>query len=190
MEPPDLPQGIRAARYCSEHYSCKLTFCSPLVDAIITRFEVLKENGFALSRWLPFAVEASWITGRWAKLHSYLRQCSRQDSGDFNIGIGIALNAFRNGDKTAFRKMINGLRLNVAKSLSANSVSSLQSCHDSVLKFHALAEVERIVNSGKDGANSRSIAGDALERRLDILGGYITDKQYLLGLRRAAMELA
>lgn len=167
----------------SQHYTHSL-------DAIITRFEVLKENGLAPSRLIPFAVEASWITGRWAKLHNYLQTCQEHDTGEFSIGIGSALNAFRQGDKKMFKNIINNLRLNVAKTVTANSSASLQSCHDSIFKLHALAEVECIVNSGNEGANSASVIWDTLSRRLDVLGGYITDKQYLLGLRRATMELA
>ena len=159
-------------------------------DAIITRFEVLKENGLAPSRLVPFAVEASWITGRWAKLHSYLQNCQEHDTGEFSIGIGSALNAFRLGDKKVFRNIINSLRLNVAKTMTANSSASLQSCHNSIFKLHALAEVECIAYSSNEGANSASVVWDALNRRLDVLGGYITDKQYLLGLRRGIMELA
>ena len=135
-------------------------------------------------------MEASWITGRWAKLHNYLQLCSEQETGGFNIGVGSALNAFRQGDKLTFRETINGLRLNVAKSLTGNTVTSLQSCHDSILKLHALVEVECIANSDNERGNPRSVVSDALDRRLDVLGGYITDKQYLLGLRRATMELA
>lgn len=134
-------------------------------------------------------MEASWITGRWTKLHNYLQLCSEQNTGDFNIGIGSALNVFRQGDKLSFGEKIDILRLNVVKSLTANSVASLQSCHDSILKLHALTEVECIANSGNEGANPSSLISDALNRRLDVLGGYITDKQYLLGLRRAMMEL-
>lgn len=160
-----------------------------ILDAILTRFEVLKENESALSRLLPFAVEASWITGRWTKLHNYLQLRSDQNTGYFNIGIGSALNAFRQGDKMSFGEIINSLRLNAVKSLTTNSVASLQSCHDSILRLHALTEVECIANSGSEGASSHSRVTDALNRRLDVLGGYITDKQYLLGLRRAMMEL-
>lgn len=89
-----------------------------------------------------------------------------------------------------FGKIVNRLRLNVAKALNANSVTSLQSCHDSIFKLHALTEVERIADCKSEGADSPSVVWDALNRRLDVLGGYITDKQYLLGLRRAIMELA
>ncbi|KAJ5708031.1 hypothetical protein N7488_007832 [Penicillium malachiteum] len=168
-------------------------------DAILTRFETLKENDSATSRFLPFAVEASWITGRWSKLQGYLELCAEQGTGDFNVGIGSALHSLRERhenndseaqqDPGAFAKVIDELRLNVAKSLTANSVASLQSCHDDMLRLHALADVEAIANAGA-GNSSYSDLPAALKRRLDVLGGYIADKQYLLGIRRAAMELA
>jgi serine/threonine-protein kinase ATR len=74
--------------------------------------------------------------------------------------------------------------------MAANSVTSLQSCHDSILRLHALTEMESIGNAGNQGHSSRSEVSDALSRRLDVLGGYLSDKQYLLGLRRATMELS
>ncbi|KAJ5300562.1 uncharacterized protein N7443_005564 [Penicillium atrosanguineum] len=159
-------------------------------DAILTRFEVVKDNESAASRFLPFAVEASWITGRWDKLKGYLELSAKKGTGDFNAGMGSALNFLRQNKAEKFIEIINGLRLNVAKSLTANSVASLQTCHDDMLRLHALADIESIANAGAAGSNpSLDILG-ALNRRLDVLGGYLADKQYLLGLRRAAMELA
>ncbi|KAJ5731044.1 uncharacterized protein N7483_005552 [Penicillium malachiteum] len=168
-------------------------------DAILTRFETLKENDAATSRFLPFAVEASWITGRWSKLKGYLELCAEQGTGDFNVGIGSALHSLRERlenndsevqqDPGAFAKVIDELRLNVAKSLTANSIASLQSCHDDMLRLHALADVEAIANAGAGNPSYPDLPA-ALKRRLDVLGGYIADKQYLLGIRRAAMELA
>ncbi|KAA8650030.1 protein kinase MEC1 [Aspergillus tanneri] len=157
-------------------------------DAILTRFEILKSTP-SVSKLLPFAVEASWITGKWGKLHDYLQLCSRQGTGDFNIGIGSAFDTFRHGSRGEFEAIINDLRLTVAKSLTTNSVTSLQSCHDSMLKLHALADVEAMANL-KVGQNvTHSEISNILDRRLSVLGGHISDKQYLLGLRRATMEL-
>lgn len=135
-------------------------------------------------------MEASWITGKWEKLDSYLQLCAKQNTGDFNVGIGSALSALRQGNRALFKDIVNGLRLSVAKSLTVNSVVSLQSCHDSILKLHALTEVESIADAGNDGCITPSEVRDSLNRRLDILGGYLSDKQYLLGLRRASMELS
>jgi serine/threonine-protein kinase ATR len=157
-------------------------------DAIIARVDTLNSAG-STSRFLPFAVEASWITGNWDKLRSYLQMRSPENTGDFNIGVGSALCALRLGNKTEFRNIIHDLQLSVAKSLTVNSVTSLQSCHDSILKLHALTEMELISDCESSENSSLTCIHDVLNRRLDVLGGYIADKQYLLGLRRATMEL-
>ncbi|KAI9373995.1 hypothetical protein BJX61DRAFT_532757 [Aspergillus egyptiacus] len=159
-------------------------------DAILTRFELLKTTS-SIPRFLPFAVEASWMTSRWEKMHTYLGLCAERNTADFNIGIGLALDAFRRGQRQRFSEIVGGLRLSVAKSLTANSVTSLQSCHDSMLKLHALTEIEYLALVGGTDKDPQARRGlrHSLERRLDVLGGYLSDKQYLLGLRRAAMEL-
>jgi len=144
-----------------------------------------------MPKFLSFAVEASWVTGKWDKMHNYLKLCARKTTADFNIGIGLALDAFRQGERQQFGKLIDGLRLSVAKALTTNSVTSLQSCHDSMLKLHALTEVESVILAGAAHKKPDSCTDlrNSLDRRLDVLGGYLSDKQYLLGLRRAAMEL-
>lgn len=185
-----LKESGQQGRFTTSKSSASGVFCSLCLDAILTRFEILKENESATSRFLPFAVEASWITGRWDKLNGYLELCARQGAGDFSVGIGSALLTLRQGNPESFTEIINGLRLNVAKSLTANSVTSLQSCHDDMLRLHALADVESIANAGIGSSHSSSDLLRALDRRLDVLGGYLADKQYLLGLRRATMELA
>lgn len=158
------------------------------LDAVLTRFEVLKENESAASRFLPFAVEASWIMSRWDKLEGYLDLRAKQGTEEFNVGIGLALDALRQKKDESFTDKINELRLNVARSLTTNSVASLQACHNDMLRLHALSEVESIAKA--QSGQSRSGLLGALDRRLDVLGGYLSDKQYLLGLRRATMELA
>lgn len=163
-----------------------------LIDAILTRFEVLKEDKPAATRFLPFAVEASWITSRWDKLQGYLELCEKSGTGEFNVGMGNALNTLHqnNTEAEAFTNIVNGLRLQVAKSLNANSVASLQSCHDDMLRLHALTDIESIANAETNSPGSYQDLLKGLDRRLDVLGGYLADKQYLLGLRRATMELA
>lgn len=158
------------------------------LDAILTRFEALKENQSSASRFLPFAIESSWIMSRWDKLEGYLELCVKQGTEEFNVGIGSALDALRNKQVGAFTGKINELRLNVARSLTANSAASLQSCHDNMLRLHALSEVESIATAASNKSHSDLLG--ALDRRLDVMGGYLTEKQYILGLRRATMELA
>lgn len=122
-------------------------------------------------------------------MHNYLQLSSRHHTTDFNIGVASAFNAFRQGNVAAFQDAIDGLRLGISKSLTVNSVTSLQSCHDSILKLHALTEMESICNFRTQDCSHSDVC-DTLDRRLDVLGGYLSDKQYLLGLRRATMELS
>lgn len=130
------------------------------------------------------------MTGKWEKLDSYLQQCANQNVWDFNIGVGAALSTLHKGDLPAFRDSIRNLRRGIVKTLASTSVTSLQSCHYDILQLHALAELEIIAGSGgAEHGISPDFAG-SLDRRLNILGGYSTDKQYLLGLRRACMELS
>lgn len=116
--------------------------------------------------------------------------CSDQVTGDFNIGMGSALCALHQRRTGLFKKIVNDLRRNIAKGFTTNSIASLQASHDSILQLHVLTEVESIADVSSSGYGNRGSLMEALDRRLDILGGYLSDKQYLLGLRRATMELS
>lgn len=139
---------------------------------------------------LPFAVEASWVTGKWTKLEQYLISSNEALQGDFNVGIGRALLALFHKEFDQFSSILNNLRLLTAKSLSITNTTSLQVCHEALLKFHVIMEIEAI--SGVLGADERGKQSLLLtmNQRLDLLGASGTDKQYLLGLRRASMQLS
>ncbi|EAS29766.2 UVSB PI-3 kinase [Coccidioides immitis RS] len=157
-------------------------------DVLLNQFGSLKTTEATLPKMLPFAVEASWVTSKWDRLETYLAQRPKHGVGDFTIGVGSALAAIRARDQS-FKNKINELRLNVAKGLTSNSVSSFQASHDSISKLHVLAEMELLTNMESESSPSRETLFDTLDRRLAILGGCISDKQYILGLRRAIMEL-
>lgn len=161
-----------------------------MIDALLDKFETFRRSETYLPRLLPFAVEASLWTAKWDKLDEYLKLCLKENTDDFTIGIASALNALRNGDKSTFHEIVNGLRLSRAKSMTSNSTLSLQSCHDELLQLHALSEIEAIVGAGELTPSAKAKLMDALDHRLDLLGVYISEKQYLLGLRRAAMGLS
>jgi len=81
------------------------------------------------------------------------------------------------------------LREKVAGSMSYATTASLRASHDLMLRCHVLSDLEMIVDKPvtEDGTGQPILA--ALDRRLEVLGAYVSDKQYLLGVRRAAMEL-
>ncbi|PGG96942.1 serine/threonine-protein kinase ATR [Blastomyces parvus] len=156
---------------------------------LLNQFDNLDLAKSTLPKMLPITMEASWLAGRWNKLDSYAAMASEQAVGDFNVIIGSALSMLRHGKLGKFEDTITKLRLNVAKGLTSNSVASFHASHDSVLKLHALAEIELLTSPALKNREDRITLFEALDRRLDILGGCIGDKQYLLGLRRATMEL-
>ncbi|KAL8735716.1 MAG: hypothetical protein Q9181_002719 [Wetmoreana brouardii] len=139
---------------------------------------------------LPFACEASWVTGNWNRLEEYLADAPEILNGDFNIGVGRALLAHARDSKEAFVHSLDDVRHRTAKSLSVTNTASLQACHDVLLKLHALTEIEAIAGIHKHGSLDKSALVVSLGQRLDMLGPFISDKQYVLGLRRAAMQLS
>ena len=88
-----------------------------------------------------------------------------------------------------FSNVLDQLGRNTVRGLSATNTTSLQGCHDSLLKFHALTEIEMIGGAVKMDNNKRLSLLSLMDQRLDVLGPFVADKQYLLGLRRAAMQL-
>lgn len=139
---------------------------------------------------LPFATEAAWVTGKWDKLKDYLSMSTEASDGDFNVGIGRALLALSEDKIGQFSTIMDQLRRNTARGLSATNTTSLQGCHDFLLKFHALAEIEMISGHRDMDKNMKASLLSSMDQRLDVLGPFVSDKQYLLGLRRAAMQLS
>jgi serine/threonine-protein kinase ATR len=140
---------------------------------------------------LPFAAEAAWSTGKWDQLERILASPSEQiTSMDFNVGIGRALLALHRKQETKFTQTIEALRTAVAKELSPTSTASLHAAHDNLVKLHVLYEIEAISGMSAGASQDREVLLGSLDRRLDILGAYTSDKQYLLGIRRAVMQLS
>jgi serine/threonine-protein kinase ATR len=141
---------------------------------------------------LPFAAEAAWSAGKWEQLERILGSSSISDPNaflDFNVGIGRALLALRRKDGNEFLKTIAALREALAAGLTPSTTASIQNCHDHLVKLHALYELETI--SGTTSRTpDRKVILENLERRLDVIGAYTSDKQYLLGVRRATMSLS
>lgn len=106
---------------------------------------------------------------------------------DFNVGVGKALLALSKTDEVQFRTITAALRRNLSGSLSPSNTNSLQACHDTLVKLHALYEIEAISGIMPSTTLSRETILENLDRRLDVIGAYTSDKQYLLGVRRATM---
>ena len=139
---------------------------------------------------MPFAAEASWVTSKWDKLDRYLSRLQGVVEHEFNVGIGSSLLALYHKNDSRFLDLIDKLRYNAARSLSASNTASLQFCRDIMLKFHVLTEIEAMSGVKNTEQLDRPLMVKHLHYRLDILGASSSDKQYLLGLRRAVMQLS
>lgn len=161
-------------------------------DVLLNQIDAFKASSVSSSLSLPFACEASWVTSKWSKLEGYLALVPASLDGNFNIGVGRALLALAKDEKENFIRILDDIRRRTAKRLSATSTASLQACHDALLNLHALAEIEAIGGGRMYGpSDNKSAVVASLNQRLELLGGaFSSDKQYLLGLRRAAMQLS
>ena len=113
-----------------------------------------------------------------------------KDTGeDFNVSVGSALLALYRKDTAEFTSTINSVREQIASSMSMASSLSIGACHDTMLKFHVLSELEMIAGTDSPEVDHGKII-ESLNKRLAILGAYLNDKQYLLGIRRAALQLS
>ncbi|RPA97874.1 hypothetical protein L873DRAFT_1828879 [Choiromyces venosus 120613-1] len=138
---------------------------------------------------LRYAVEAAWISGKWDVLERNLEKSNEHTENLYELRVGNALHALRKCDSGAFTKAISLARECVLGGLTESFTSSLRQCHESMVKLHALSELEEISNALGNGTYGNEIASN-LRRRLDVLGTYSKDKQHLLALRRAAYVLS
>ena len=158
-------------------------------DVLLNQIAGFKQSEASLSISRPFAVEASWATGKWNKMKDYMSGAAAKNASDFNIGIAAALIAFQEKNYERFTDWLVKLRKDAARSLSTTSVSSLQACHDTMLKFHVLTDIE-VISRIKQKDLTRVTLVESLEHRLNVLGAFSSNKQYLLGIRRAMMQLS
>ncbi|KAF4624113.1 hypothetical protein G7Y89_g14062 [Cudoniella acicularis] len=159
-------------------------------DVLLNYVEGMQTAQDAASRLLPFATEASWATGRWSALEKYTNMAPKGMGEDFNVRVGQALLALHQKNVDLFKSSIKSTREQIACSLSVAATASFGACHDSMLKLHVLTELEMIAGTDKAGPVDRPSVLASLNRRLEVIGAYLNDKQYLLGLRRAAMQLS
>ncbi|KAI5289196.1 serine/threonine-protein kinase M1 [Ascosphaera aggregata] len=150
---------------------------------LLSQFDTLRSSEKTLTSTLPMVIDSAWMAGDLTRLSRYLEIASEKHIDDFAIGIGSVLQSLYCGETETATQQIESLRRSVAKGLTVNAVSSLKRSHESVLKLHALSELEQVAIAEK------SSTFDDLNQRLTMLGGCIHDKCYVLNLRRVAMEI-
>lgn len=158
-------------------------------DVLLNYVEGMHTATKTVSRLLPFATEASWATGRWPTLEKYTKLAPKDGGEDFNVKVGEALLALHGKNIALFTSTVQSLREQIACTMSLSTTPSLGACHDIMLKFHVLTELEMIAGTDDSGVERAHIL-DSLNKRIEVIGAYLNDKQYLLGIRRAAMQLS
>ena len=143
---------------------------------------------------VDIAVQASWLSEKWEYLEIFLKTSLRSTESSYEIHLGRALTALRLQDSETFKNAIQAARQEVVKGLSHSSTSTLDQCHSSMLKLHALFEVESIssaINEGQfQNPKKKEICIARLQRRLDLLGASARDKEHILAIRRAVFALS
>ena len=142
-----------------------------------------------INRIIPYAVEASWATNRWKTMRKFISRYQGDRAENFNVSIAQALAYLQNGLTKSFVEEMKLLRERVGSSMTFSATSSLSTCHEPMLKCHVLTDLELIAGINNDGTQHLQETLKTLNRRLEVLGSYVSDKQYILGIRRAAMEL-
>ncbi|KAF5605879.1 uvsb pi-3 kinase [Fusarium pseudocircinatum] len=159
-------------------------------EGLLNHIEGMHTDASTDNKIMPYAVEAAWVTGRWESLTKFAQRFRGDPIEDFNISIATLFEKLRAKDKPEeLIKIMKDIRVKISSSMNAASTSSLQACHDLLLKSHVLTDVEIIIGTKAGDEIARQTTAALLERRLEIIGAYMNDKQYLLGIRRATMEL-
>jgi serine/threonine-protein kinase ATR len=157
-----------------------------LLNAVQSHTEQTPEYYSAV---VPFAAEAAWVTGRYEILERLMSHDGASTSQDFNAGLAKALLALRNDDLKTFNFEISELRGSVSRSFSPSATLSLSTAHSHLLKLHVLYELDMLSGFRHDSVTAKDIMR-SLDRRLDMIGSFTEDKQYVLGVRRAVIELS
>lgn len=158
------------------------------IDALLGKIASFQQSDSTVSLTRPFAAEASWMTGNWTHLEELITKASDADLNSFNVAVGSALLSLRNAETDHFWATISRLRADLTRSMSTATIASLQSSHEIMVKLQALSELEEIAGPPVNADFDQASLTNTLTQRLEVIGAFNSDKQYLLGLRRAAME--
>ncbi|RDA91201.1 hypothetical protein CP533_4836 [Ophiocordyceps camponoti-saundersi (nom. inval.)] len=139
---------------------------------------------------MPFAVEAAWVTSRWKSLAKFTSRFHGDVVQDFDMSIATLFDALhKKCSPELFSETVGSVREKIASGMTASATMSLQAAHELLLRCHVLTDLEIIVGSKPRDEEERRKTMALLDGRLEVIGAYSNDKQYLLGIRRAAMEL-
>ncbi|GJC97112.1 pephosphatidylinositol 3 [Colletotrichum higginsianum] len=161
-------------------------------DVLLNYVEGMKTDPSTENKIVPYAVEAAWATRRWDSLSKYTSRFHGSPLEDFNVSVAKLFNTLqqRGASSDTFPQLLQSMRAKIASAMTHSATSSLQACHDLRLRCHVLTDLEIIAGAPPSEGEAHQEVLTMLNRRLEVLGAYVSDKQYLLGIRRAAMELS
>ncbi|KAI9681820.1 MAG: serine/threonine-protein kinase M1 [Trizodia sp. TS-e1964] len=159
-------------------------------DVLLNQIEGFNQTELISPKLLPYAVEAAWVTGKWSTLQKHLAKHPDALDADFNVNIAKALVKLYKKELPEFSDTIKRLFEHTARGLSAETAATLPLCHGTLLKLHVLTEIEMISGVGASNFKNRNALLRCLDNRLGIVGSFLSNKQYLLGLRRATMQIS
>jgi serine/threonine-protein kinase ATR len=161
-----------------------------LIDVLLNYVEGMHTDPVLENRIVPFAVEAAWATGRWDTMRKFRERFDGSVFEDFDVSLAAMFESIHDGcTPHAFTEMIRSMRENIAASLTGPATSSLSACHDVLLKAHVLTDLEILAGVTTNEGEEHDLAIALLKQRLEVLGSHVNNKQYLLGIHRAAMQL-
>lgn len=133
---------------------------------------------------LPTLVEAHWMIGDVDGMMTRLQSVNAEDMNDFNVGIARILRSAAQADHESLTAIVKDLRKSTTQSMTVARTGSIQASHEELKKLHVLHEIEALSSGSISKTDDPSAT---LDRRLSVVGSYVSDKQYILGIRRAVM---
>ncbi|KAI9709715.1 MAG: serine/threonine-protein kinase M1 [Bogoriella megaspora] len=152
------------------------------------------ENNRYPSNLIRYAMEASWMTGRWHDLDNFLVSSTtttgKSRRSDFEMKVAKIMQQLHKKDWGNAEQSIISTRKTIASSLSNSEAASFQACHDQLMDLHKLYELGIMSGLPTSPPNEKKSVLDVLDRRLLVLGSFMKDKQDMLRIRQTAMELS
>jgi serine/threonine-protein kinase ATR len=157
---------------------------------LLNHIEGLPTNASNVNKIMPYAVEGAWVTSRWESLDKFIQRFNGDKVQDFNMSIASLLASLTNEQRSKdFTGLLASVRGQIASSMTSSTTTSLQAAHDQLLRCHVLTDLELIVGARDAKAEDRRSTMTLLDARMQVIGAYFNDKQYVLGVQRAAMQL-
>ncbi|EGR46540.1 uncharacterized protein TRIREDRAFT_66128 [Trichoderma reesei QM6a] len=157
-------------------------------DVLLNHIEGMRSDSLSNdNRIMPFAIEAAWVTGRWESLDKFIHRFQGNVLQDFNMSLGVLFESLYK--KQPFTETAKMMKENIALSMTSSTTASLQAAHDIMLKCHVLTDLEIILGTNPESEEERMKTISLLEGRCEVIGAYFNDRQYVLGIQRAAMQL-